>query len=115
MQVSTIEFSMRGECYTKNVVEALMALHPHHEFMWVVGTDCVKDFPKWKYIEWVLENVTMIVYPRPGYAYEGGLGPKHIILSDVPLVDASSSRVRAGDTSLLTPSVARYWEGLQTA
>ena len=101
--------------YTKSVLSALQGGYPQHEFRWVTGTDCVKDFPKWKHIEWVLENTNLIVYPRQGYPYTGGLDPKHTVLDEtqVKVGVGSSSAVRDGDLSLLTPSVARYWANLK--
>jgi nicotinate-nucleotide adenylyltransferase len=117
LRVSEVEKSIEGECYTKTVVERMQSRYPDITFMWVAGSDCVKDFPKWVHIDWVLENVTIIVYPRKGHPYVGGLDTsKHIVVqeSDVYVEEGSSTRVRDGDLSLLTPHVASYWETIRS-
>lgn len=117
LKTNYVELLIRGECYTKLVIETLRERNKGLEFMWVVGTDCVNDFPKWKHIEWLLDNVTMIVYPREGYPYTGGLGKRHIILdpSKVKSTPGSSSQVRkeGSGSDLLTPGVAGFWKSLE--
>ena len=115
LRLCVVERDMEGECYTKNVVERLRALYRDIDFLWVTGTDCVADFPKWKYIDWVLENVPLIVYPRAGYPYTGNLGPKHFIIPETAVYTeaVSSTQVRKGSEDLLTPEVCRYWRDVR--
>lgn len=121
MKVEGVEDREGLSGYTADTVRALQAAHPDHHFHWVLGTDCVGEFGKWSHVDWLLDNVTFIVFPRVGYPpdttspYWGRLQADHVVLEEhmVKLVAGSSTAARANpDGGLLHPGVAAYWKRL---
>lgn len=121
VRICEIERDFDRPCYAKDVLEALSKRHLNHEFYWVIGSDCFEDLHKWAYIDWLADNVTFIVYPRPGFSSRRQglleinmmqdietrvLEPGEVIVTNV-----SSSFVRQHPhaTWALTPRVAKAW------
>ncbi|QLE54528.1 nicotinate-nucleotide adenylyltransferase [Nostoc sp. TCL26-01] len=85
------------------------------EFTLVIGSDLLSQLPRWYRIEELLQQVQLLVVPRPGYAMDGSsletlqhLGGK-IAIASLTGLDVSSSAYREhGDTEALTPPIAAY-------
>lgn len=61
-----IELHRAGPSYTVDTVKALRALYPDAEFYLIVGEDSLIDLPNWYHSPRILEEVRLLVLPRPG-------------------------------------------------
>ncbi|BAZ30659.1 nicotinic acid mononucleotide adenyltransferase [Cylindrospermum sp. NIES-4074] len=85
------------------------------EYTLVIGSDLLTQLPRWYHVEDLLQQVQLLVVPRPGYAIdetvlEGvrNLGGK-IAIASLTGLDVSSTAFREqGDTEALTPPVVAY-------
>jgi nicotinate-nucleotide adenylyltransferase len=85
------------------------------ELILVIGSDLVSQLPRWYAVKDLLQQVQLLVVPRPGYAMEEPqleqlrhLGGK-IAIADLTGLDVSSTAYREnGDTEAVTPTVEAY-------
>jgi nicotinate-nucleotide adenylyltransferase len=105
IKISDLEINKKTTSYTIDTLECLSLKYPKHEFFWIVGTDQIKDFTKWKKWQEILDKFKTIVIPRSGFEGEQGLKkiltlttlPKNIILVNktiFPPIDISSTLIR---------------------
>lgn len=88
-----------GVSYTLETVISLQEEYPQHEFYFIVGADMVQYLPKWQGIEELVKRLIFIGVGRPGTPLDLGLLPgfiaERVLLADMPLVDLSSTMLRA--------------------
>jgi nicotinate-nucleotide adenylyltransferase len=85
------------------------------EFTLVIGSDLLSQLPRWYRIEELLQQVQLLIVPRPGYAMDEPsletvqqLGGK-IAIASLTGLDVSSTAYRErGDTEALTPPIVAY-------
>lgn len=115
--ISDIEARL-GTRYTAETLQALMALYPGVRFVWLMGADNLAQFDRWQDWEWIMRNVPLGIFARPGsrLAARGAraadefaryrlpaeaaqllprMAPPAWCFLDVPMVDLSSSAIRA--------------------
>ncbi len=95
LQVTDIEFYLPKPSYTVDTLVYLKDRHPQTEFKILMGSDNLKNFPKWKNYEAIVENFGVIVYPRHGF--DKTSGPQHkniVIVENAPMMEISSSFIR---------------------
>lgn len=81
----------------------------------VVGSDLVSQLPRWYRVEDLLQQVKLLVIPRPGYILGNAdlqqlrqLGAE-VAIADLTGPDVSSTAYReSGDTQALTPTIEAY-------
>ena len=56
-----------GTRYTIDTLRAVLVDHPQHRFIWLMGTDAVAQFDRWKDWREIARLVPIAVLPRPGY------------------------------------------------
>lgn len=85
------------------------------DFTLVIGSDLVKQLPRWYSVENLLRQVQVLVVPRPGYTVEDAdlqqllLLRANCAIADVTGPDVSSTAYRKnGDTQALTPPIQAY-------
>jgi len=85
------------------------------DFTLVIGSDLVTQLPNWYRIEELLQEVDLLIVPRPGYPLsEPSLGElRHrgarVAIADLTCPDTSSTAYRAqGKTDGLTPPIEDY-------
>jgi nicotinate-nucleotide adenylyltransferase len=62
------DFEQRGGIrYTIDTVRKLKILHPHHRFIWLLGSDTMPNFHKWRDWRGLAREVPIAVIRRPGY------------------------------------------------
>lgn len=66
IRVSAIEQEL-GTRYTIDTVRALRRLHPQDRFIWLLGSDTLPDFHKWRDYRDLTRILPIAVMPRPGY------------------------------------------------
>ena len=85
------------------------------EYTLVIGSDLLTQLPRWYRVEDLLQQVQLLVVPRPGYAIDESsleavqkLGGK-IAIASLTGLDVSSTAYREhGDTEALTPPIVAY-------
>ena len=60
------EFSLPKPSYTVNTLRALSKEHPEDDFTLIIGSDNMARFDKWREYQYILDNYSIIVYPREG-------------------------------------------------
>jgi len=105
--VDDIELGIPPPNYTIKTLDALKEREPDNEFTLVMGADNLAGLPRWRCSRRILTDYSIAVYPRRGYDSEELLEKlkehcraKHIKYSnvqliDAPLVDISSTEIRA--------------------
>lgn len=107
-----------GTRYTAETLDRLFALYPQLRFTWLMGADNLADFHRWQRWDEIMRALPVGVIARPGdrveartspaarrfrvarvpAAWSQGLGMRHApawCLVNVPMVDVSSSAIRA--------------------
>jgi len=64
LKVSDHEIKKKGCSYSIDTLNDLSGQYPDNKFSWIVGSDNLKDFPKWKNWQEILEKYHLIVFPR---------------------------------------------------
>jgi nicotinate-nucleotide adenylyltransferase len=85
------------------------------DFTLVIGADLVNQLPRWYKVEELLQQVQILVVPRPGYKLENedlrqlkvlALG---VEIADLTGLDVSSTAYRNyGDDQVITPQIQAY-------
>ena len=91
---SNIEFGLPQPSYTVNTLAHLHEKHPQHTFSLIMGEDNLQSFTKWKNYEEILKNHVIYVYPRPNCDSTEFKTHKHIVFTEAPLMDISSTFIR---------------------
>lgn len=107
-----------GTRYTAETIEKLRKLYPGVRFVWLMGADNMAQFHRWQRWEWIMNHVPVGVLARPGQRisartsvaaqrFRGAMLPArsaHLLghaeapawcFLNVPMVDVSSSEIRA--------------------
>ncbi|NEO13512.1 MULTISPECIES: nicotinate-nucleotide adenylyltransferase [unclassified Moorena] len=81
----------------------------------VIGTDLVRQMPRWYQIEQLLKQVQLLVIPRSGYGVDQASLEKlkhlgaQLAIANITVPSVSSTAYREnGDTTALTPLVKDY-------
>jgi nicotinate-nucleotide adenylyltransferase len=53
--------------YTVDTVRLLKQRHPKHRFIWLLGSDTLPNFHKWRDYRGLARELPIAVIPRPGY------------------------------------------------
>lgn len=64
--VSDEEIRSRKTSYTIDTVDRLRSKYAHN-FYWIVGSDVLPEFSRWKNPDQLVKEVTLLVFPRNGY------------------------------------------------
>jgi nicotinate-nucleotide adenylyltransferase len=56
-----------GSRYTVDTVRKLKRLHPEHRFIWLLGSDTLPNFHKWRDWRGLARELPIAVIPRRGY------------------------------------------------
>ena len=123
LRASDIEFKLDKPSYTVNTLAHLSEKYPKNEFSLIMGEDNLRTFHKWKNYEYILDNYSLFVYPRPLTLSEIEKDAKEennlknhpkITIIDSPLMKISSSYIRKSIKAkksakyMLTEPVLKY-------
>lgn len=87
LKVSEVEREVGGEGRTVDTLEYLRTRYPSFQFTLVIGSDILRDLPKWKAFDRIQQLARVLVLHRAGYPAKEAFGP--------PLVEVSSTEIRA--------------------
>jgi nicotinate-nucleotide adenylyltransferase len=98
IKASNIEFGLPQPNYTVNTLAHLSEKYPDREFVLIMGEDNLKSLHKWKNYKVLLENYSIIVYPRvsAGSMKEEFVNHPSITKIDAPIMEISSTMIRKG-------------------
>ena len=86
----SIETNRPGPTYTLETLEELQRdADGRDSFFFILGTDSLREFPKWKQPEKILELCTLVTAQRPGFG-EVDLSPLDAILPSPPVSDVDN-------------------------
>jgi len=95
-KVSDIEFSLSKPSYTINTLNQLKRLYPDNNFVLIMGSDNLLIIEKWKDYKKILSEFEVYVYPRKDFDSKNYSLSKNIKLIDAPIIEVSSTFIRAG-------------------
>lgn len=99
----------------ETVEKAKLKWGEHIEYTLVIGADLVNQLSRWYHIQDLLQQVQLLIIPRPGYIIDNSslenvkqMGGK-ITIANLIGLDVSSTAFREqGDINTLTPPVVAY-------
>lgn len=95
-RVSRHEVDRQGISYTVDTLRLLRARYPSTTFQLIIGGDSWADFDAWHRPDEIVQQVRLIVYPRPGFV--DLMVPKRyedrVSIAEAPLLEVSSTIIR---------------------
>ena len=91
---SDYEFGLPRPSYTWNTLQHLQADFPDHQFSLLIGGDNWERFSGWYHADDILQNYSVVVYPRRGSTIDRDALPPHVTIADTRLLDISSTDIR---------------------
>ena len=67
IEVSSIEIERAGTSYTIETIKFLKNDYQEHHFYWIVGSDAISDFFRWRQAQKLSQLIPFLVFPRSGY------------------------------------------------
>ena len=101
INASNIEFNLPQPNYTVNTLAHLSEKYPTKDFTLIMGEDNLKSLHKWKNYNVILEDYSIIVYPRvsSGDVPDQFVNHPKITLIPAPIMEISSTMIRNGIAS----------------
>ena len=95
LKTSDVEFSLPVPSYTVDTLAVLSANFSEIQFSLIIGSDNALIFDQWKNYQKILENYSVLVYPRRGYDFEKvSVRYPQMKLLDTPFYDISATEIR---------------------
>ncbi len=64
IRASDFEVKKGDPSYTIETLEALYEKHPNDQFFWIIGSDTLKDFQKWRRWQELVQKYYLVIFPR---------------------------------------------------
>lgn len=95
-EILTLELERGKVSYTWETVTTLRERFPEDELWWIIGGDQFAQLNRWARIDWLVQQIGFLVYPRPGFPLDKhpeipGLRWRAI---DAVEVDVASTQIR---------------------
>lgn len=95
IRASDIEIMRGGISYTIETIRYLKENYTKHNFYWVVGSDALSDFAKWRQAQKLATLIPFLVFPRSGYPIKIlPFGMKRIDGAETVQTNLSSTHIR---------------------
>ena len=116
IKCSDIEFRRRGISYTIDTVRILKKKYPGQEFVWVIGSDIIKDqsYKKWKDWRRLSKEINFWIVQREGFEVHERLLPACFVLLPIKAPNISSTLIRErlkkglSVKGLVIPKIEKY-------
>lgn len=97
LKPSDIEFSLPQPNYTINTLTYLKEKYAEHDFSLIMGEDNLNSLHKWKNYELLLENHSVLIYPRRSEIKAKNNLKEHpkVTMIQAPIMEISSTFIRA--------------------
>jgi nicotinate-nucleotide adenylyltransferase len=98
IEASNIEFGLPQPNYTAHTLAHLSEKYPDKNFTLIMGEDNLKSLHKWKNYKVLLEDYSIMVYPRvsSGTIPEQFINHPKITPVSAPIIEISSTMIRHG-------------------
>ena len=94
IQASAVEMTLPRPSYTIDTMRHLTEIMPDKQFSILLGGDNAAGLARWREADKILGHYPIYIYPRPGD--DRAKFPTGVtVLDDAPLLDISSTRIRA--------------------
>jgi nicotinate-nucleotide adenylyltransferase len=94
IEVSRHEIDTRGASYTVKMLRRYRELYDD-EIYFILGADSLRDLPKWREPQSILELATIVVFPRDDIAPVLKVqGDASVVVFEQPVIEVSSSDIR---------------------
>ncbi|MDT0553729.1 nicotinate (nicotinamide) nucleotide adenylyltransferase [Urechidicola vernalis] len=96
LKASNIEFGLPQPNYTVNTLAHLTEKYPTHQFSMIMGEDNLNGLHKWKNYEILLENYSILIYPRVSKKLETSelISHHNIEKIEAPIIEISATLIR---------------------
>lgn len=94
LKACDIELHLPKPSYTIDTLTHISEKYPDHSFNLIIGEDNLAAFKKWKNSEDILENFTLIVYPRPDAQPSEFRDHPKVRIVNAPMLDISATFIR---------------------
>ncbi|MFZ4085303.1 MAG: nicotinate (nicotinamide) nucleotide adenylyltransferase [Vampirovibrionia bacterium] len=78
-KLNLMELNREPPSYTYQTVEEFKVLYPTAKLFWIMGSDSFSELPKWKNVNYLIENLEFIVFRRK----EIGLNTEKLLESEL--------------------------------
>jgi len=93
IKISDIEIKRGGETYTIDTIKELLMRKTNIKYFWILGSDQLQDFDRWKEYKKLQQLIRFLVFPRKGYMHKE-LPENFILINNYVATDISSSKIR---------------------
>jgi len=94
IKASDYEFSLPQPTYTYFTLQSLQKDYPDARFSLLIGADNWLVFNKWRDFDKIIEQGSILIYPRPNAPIDEEMLPTHVTLVQAPIIEISSSMIR---------------------
>jgi nicotinate (nicotinamide) nucleotide adenylyltransferase len=94
MIAQDFEFHLPKPSYTWLTLQAMSAQYPDRQFILIIGGDNWQIFPRWYHSQDILDNYSLVIYPREGVDIDISTLPDNVKLLNAPLYQVSSTQIR---------------------
>ena len=94
MKAQDFEFYLPKPSYTWQTLQAMSSEFPNREFILMIGADNWQLFHKWYKYQEILDNYSIVIYPRDGINIDIDSLPKNVKFLNSKLYPISSTQVR---------------------
>jgi|WetSurMetagenome_2_1015567.scaffolds.fasta_scaffold472126_2 nicotinate-nucleotide adenylyltransferase len=94
-KASDVEFHLSEPSYTIHTLDALRRTYTEIQFSLIIGSDNWKGFHLWKEADRILNEIPILIYPRPGYPLSISELPTSVhLLLEAPIFGVSATFIR---------------------
>lgn len=94
LKASDIEFRLPKPSYTIDTLTYLTEKFPTNHFSVIMGSDSYQNLDQWKNYQQLIDNYSIIVYERPGFAPTSKYANGRFNFIKAPLLEISSTYIR---------------------
>lgn len=94
MIAQDFEFHLPKPSYSWLTLQAMSAQYPDRQFILIIGGDNWQIFPRWYHSQDILDNYSLVIYPREGIDIDASTLPDNVKLLNAPLYQVSSTQIR---------------------
>ncbi len=114
IKTSAVEVNRAGTSYTVDTIKVLKADYNEDQFFWIVGSDALSDFAKWRESAKLSMMISFLVFPRAGYPLKIMSSGMRVVKGDLIQTSLSSTLIRdrlkknLSISGLVPPLVEQY-------
>ncbi|AAT27762.1 nicotinate-nucleotide adenylyltransferase [[Mycoplasma] mobile] len=107
-EVSLFEINRKNISYSIDTLKYFKSKYPNDQLFFIIGSDNINKINKWEGIDWIYQNVQIVVFRREKLINKINIKKYKAILLDNKILDYSSSNYKKGNTFLVDKKVQCY-------